>query len=368
MISHSAALYGAQRSLYDLAVGLRALRVEVVATAPERGPLTDLLNRSGIATRILPCRNWVHSRTSYHWMRKFLIAKNQAKKASRWIADDRFDIVHTNSVVTPVGAMAAKRAGLPHVWHVREGMPPKAGFFYLGFDRVRQLIEDTTFKMVGISKHSCEGMRTFCPDEKIKLIYNGPLEGDQAREPLSERSFGDKIQVLCVGRASVAKGHDVAARAVARLRRQGHDATLTIAGDIPTDFHRELDSILPEGLITPGYLADPTSLYKSHNVLAMASQREAFGRVTVEAMSHGCVVIGSDSGATPEIIEHGVSGLLFAAGNEVALADEILSLKAKPSFYQSIREEGRRQVFNRFTRDRYAREVNDIYREVVRTV
>ncbi len=369
LISHSAALYGAQRSLYDLAVGLRDRKVEVVATVPEKGPLLDLLQRQRIATRILPCRNWVNSRGAYQWARKFLIAKTQARQAAVWMREERFDIVHTNSLVTPVGAMAAKRIGLRHIWHVREGMPPKPNYFLLNFDKVRKFIDDSTHAMVGISQHSCEGMKEFCPEKKIRLIYNGPLDAKDADRPLSGRAnVGSPIQVLCVGRSSPAKGHDVAAGAVARLIKAGIGATLTIAGEIPKDFRGKLEAILPEGLIAPGYVSNPTSLYQSHDVLAMASQQEAFGRVTVEAMAHGCVVVGTASGGTPEIVGHRLTGLLFPPGNDEALAREILNLHHDPELYQSLRQEAHREAFSRFTRERYAREVAELYREAVRDV
>lgn len=367
LISHSAALYGAQRSLYDLAQGLREQRVEVVATVPEKGPLMDLLQKGRFEVRLLPCRNWVNSRGTYHWARKYLIAQRQARRASCWIAEERFDVIHTNSLVTPVGAMAAKRLRLPHIWHVREGMPPPPDYFFLSFDKVRKFVGMTTKTMIGISRHTCEGMKVFCPDEKIKLIYNGPLDPKHADRSLPNRHIEEEpIRVLCVGRSSAAKGHDVAAKAVARLQKQGVSATLTIAGEATTAFLTELKQILPDGLNALGFVSDPTELYRTHDVLAMASQEEAFGRVTVEAMANGCVVLGTASGGTPEIIEHKVSGMLFPPGNDEALASLITEVRRDSDLYVALREEAHQQAYTRFTRDRYAREVVEEYSQGLR--
>jgi glycosyltransferase involved in cell wall biosynthesis len=43
----------------------------------------------------------------------------------------------------------------------------------------------------------------------------------------------------------------------------------------------------------------------------MCSVAEGFGRVTAEFMSWGKPVIGRNSGATPEIVEDGLNGLLY---------------------------------------------------------
>lgn len=367
LISHSAALYGAQRSLLDLAIGLRKAKIEVVATVPEKGPLMDLLQRAQIEVRMLPCRNWVNSRGTYHWARKYVIAKRQANKAAVWISQDRFDIIHTNSLVTPVGAMAAKKVKLPHIWHVREGMPPAPDFFFLSFDKVREFINETTTAMIGISQHSCEGMREFCPEEKIRLIYNGPLDSSLINRPLPpKQTVGSPIRVLCVGRSGEAKGHDVAAKAVAKLRAMGIPVTLTIAGEIPETFEKKLKLILPEGLELPGFVAEPTELYQTHDILAMASKQEAFGRVTVEAMASGCVVVGSASGATPELIGHNVTGVLVQPEIDEALAEGILGLRNDQDLYESLRSAAHKDAYSRFTRERYADEVADLYRKTLR--
>jgi glycosyltransferase involved in cell wall biosynthesis len=366
LVSHSSALYGAQRSLIDLATGLRDQGIEVVGTAPEAGPLVDLLECQGFDVRIMPCRNWVHSRTAYHWYRKWVIAHRQARIASDWIGGEGFDLIHTNSVVTPVGALAAKSAGLPHVWHVREGMPPKPDFFFMPFAKVRRFIQETTRFMVGISKHSCEGMKSFCPPDRIRLVYNGPISKVEASDDSFRREgLNNPLRLLCVGRVSLAKGHDVAARGLALLRTQGIDARLSIAGDVAAEFRDDLLKIAPEGLHFLGFVQDTSELYRKHDILLMTSQKEAFGRVTVEAMARGCLVVGTDSGGTPELIEHGQSGLIFQPGDAKELAEHVASLVGNGELIMKLRVNAHCKAFSEFTRERYARQVAELYREAL---
>ena len=364
LVSHSSALYGAQRSLFDLALGLRQIGVEAVVGVPEHGPLEDLLRTEGFDVHLMPCRNWIHSRTAYHWLRKWVIANRQARSAATWIAAERFDLIHTNSVVTPVGALAAKRTGLPHIWHVREGMPPKPNFFFFPFPRVRKFIERTTRLMVGISKHSCEGMKSFCPPDRIRLVYNGPISEREVTDTSYLREgFADPIRLLCVGRVSRAKGHDVAARALSSLRTQGLNVQLSIAGEVSDDFRGELLAIAPEGVNFLGFVQDPSELYRSHDILVMSSQKEAFGRVTVEAMARGTVVIGTNSGGTPELIGHGETGLLFDPGDAEGLASQVKILLEDRQLIQRLRVNAHQEAFARFTRERYAQDVAKLYRE-----
>src|SRR5690349_12630320 len=96
LLSHSSGLYGAQRSLYDLAHGLRTIGIEALITVPEPGPLEDLAKGDGFDVRRLPCRNWVNSRGTYHWIRKYLLAKGQARTAAKWVQSENLDLIHTN--------------------------------------------------------------------------------------------------------------------------------------------------------------------------------------------------------------------------------------------------------------------------------
>jgi len=70
-------------------------------------------------------------------------------------------------------------------------------------------------------------------------------------------------------------------------------------------------------------------LYHRMDVLVLPSrqagfEQEQFGRALVEAMACGVAVVGSDSGAIPEVVGDG--GLIFAAGDAPALADHLASL------------------------------------------
>jgi glycosyltransferase involved in cell wall biosynthesis len=93
------------------------------------------------------------------------------------------------------------------------------------------------------------------------------------------------------------------------------------------------------------------------SVLVLASRstptwKEQFGRVLTEAMACGVPVIGSNSGAIPEVI--GDAGVVFPEGDSAALARALSELAAAPARRMALAALGRKRVQNEFTQERIA--------------
>ena len=100
------------------------------------------------------------------------------------------------------------------------------------------------------------------------------------------------------------------------------------------------------------------------DVLALPSRtvpkwKEQFGRVIIEAHACAIPVIGSLSGAIPEVI--GGGGLTFAERNPKALAATILRLAADPALGIRMGAVGRQQVEEHYTWQRVAEQMYNIY-------
>jgi glycosyltransferase involved in cell wall biosynthesis len=97
------------------------------------------------------------------------------------------------------------------------------------------------------------------------------------------------------------------------------------------------------------------------DVLVCPSDHEPFGMIVLEALAAGRPVVASDSGGPAEILEDGKSGLLFRTGDPEALAAALLEVLEDPSLARSLADAGRQRVRDAFSRDRYAREVQELY-------
>lgn len=97
--------------------------------------------------------------------------------------------------------------------------------------------------------------------------------------------------------------------------------------------------------------------------LTRPNWKEQFGRVLVEAMASGVPVIGSDSGAIPDVI--GDAGLIFPEGDAAALAAHLCQLQQDSALRQSLRQQGRARVLAHFTHRGVAEATAQVYAEMM---
>jgi glycosyltransferase involved in cell wall biosynthesis len=97
--------------------------------------------------------------------------------------------------------------------------------------------------------------------------------------------------------------------------------------------------------------------------LTRRNWKEQFGRVLVEAMASGIPVIGSDSGAIPDVIGEG--GLVVPEGDVNALADALLRLMNRPDEAAALGQKGRARMLAHFTHESVADATVRVYRELM---
>ena len=91
--------------------------------------------------------------------------------------------------------------------------------------------------------------------------------------------------------------------------------------------------------------------------------KEQFGRVIIEAQACETPVIGSSSGAIPDVV--GPGGLIFPEGDAAALALAMTALHADPQKARELGKLGRRQAEEHYTWERVAQRMWEIYSEVL---
>ncbi|MDP9428451.1 MAG: glycosyltransferase, partial [Actinomycetota bacterium] len=132
-----------------------------------------------------------------------------------------------------------------------------------------------------------------------------------------------------VGRLAPQKRADRLVQAFARMREP---ASLVVVGDGP-DRERvhALAAGLPRVHLT-GFVEHTAvpAVLASLDVLVLPSAYEEMGSVLTEAMASGLPVVASDVGGIPEVVQHGVTGLLVPPGDVDALAAALDRLAADP--------------------------------------
>ena len=72
-----------------------------------------------------------------------------------------------------------------------------------------------------------------------------------------------------------------------------------------------------------GFQASPQSYMRAADIFVLASRRESFGLVLVEARQAGCAIIASDVDGIPEALDHGAAGILFPPSDIPQLTKEL---------------------------------------------
>ena len=186
------------------------------------------------------------------------------------------------------------------------------------------------------------------PDLRQRLMLTGPVVG-------------------YVGRLVAEKGLDTLLHSFARMKGSGE---LLLVGDGPLE--RALHKLAAElGIaarchFVPGVAYEDVADYMNlMDVLVLPSRttnhwKEQFGRVLVEAMGCQVAVVGSDSGAIPEVI--GDAGFVFLEGDIPALAYILSQLIQDRSLRLTKAEAGWQRVQSQFTVERVAQQLLDVWR------
>jgi glycosyltransferase involved in cell wall biosynthesis len=104
------------------------------------------------------------------------------------------------------------------------------------------------------------------------------------------------------------------------------------------------------------HIDDPTlrSLYSDCTAFVLPSSGEGFGLVYLEAMWAGKPVIAARSGAAPEVVEQGKTGLIVEYGDTAALGTAMSRLLSDPAQARALGAEGERKQNERYTFECYS--------------
>jgi glycosyltransferase involved in cell wall biosynthesis len=200
-------------------------------------------------------------------------------------------------------------------------------------------------------------------DGKIRLVYEGIELG--RFQPGSGRTSSDSAaRILSVARLVEPKGLEHLLAACRILRDAGHAVHCEIIGG-PT--HSEMNYYLKLLKLrrTLGLEAEVTFLgaqpfdrvlqrYREVDVFVLPAVQSSDGRrditpnALIEAMAMHLPVVSTQSGAIPEIVEDGVSGLLVPPGDAAALAQAITRLLSDGVLREQLGRNARKRVEERF--------------------
>jgi len=200
------------------------------------------------------------------------------------------------------------------------------------------------------------------PAERIHNIHHFY---ECSTPPPPAPSSGD---TLFLGRLSQEKGVDLLLRAWAKVKNRNR--RLVIAGTGPEESSLKKlasDLNLPNVVFT-GFLnkEQQVSLWSNSSALVVPSiWDEPFGMVVLEAWAKERPVVAYAKGALPELIHHGVSGLLADPFSVEALAKNIQELIDKPDLGPRLGKAGNLRLKDEFNRTLWLSRIESVYQKVM---
>ena len=113
-----------------------------------------------------------------------------------------------------------------------------------------------------------------------------------------------------------------------------------------------------------GFKANPLPYMQAAYIFVLASRRESFGIVLVEARQAGCAIIASNVDGIPEALDYGAAGMLVPPKDVTALAKAMERLLANPPEHAKWKRSAR-QNLERLTIDNMVKQVDVVYRELL---
>jgi len=191
--------------------------------------------------------------------------------------------------------------------------------------------EDLRQKLIGLGE---EPSRIVSLRNGVDLKRFSPGDRAAARQRLGLSGF----TLLSVGSLIPRKGHELIIEALAELP----DASLMIAGSGP--LRAELERVAREKGVTArvrflGEIAhdDLTDAYRAADMLVLASSREGWANVLLEAMACGTPVVATNVNGTPEVIQDSALGQLVEERSAPALAQAITALRLRTPDRNAVR-------------------------------
>lgn len=362
-LGSSTGLYGAERWILALVKHFQVAQIEstvsVIQDTPGPTPaLCAQAARSGIPTQVFES----HGKLS-------LSAIGQLR---RFIRGHGIDILHTHGYKTDIiGYLAAlgtdcKIIATPHGWGKDAGAKLQ---LYEALDRFVFRFLDA---VVPLSADLYEGLsRSPGVAKRLRMIRNGVdlSEVDTTTEP-SPELLGWKapggVVIGYIGQLIPRKGIDTLIRAFHRLDIPHRHLCIVGSGPQRAELER-LAAELGEQHRTHffGYRDDRIALLKGFDVFVLPSALEGIPRSAMEAMAAGIPVIATDIPGCRDLIEAGVSGLLFDVGDDVGLARHIERIAADELLRASLGLGGRRLVNARYSAAAMAEAYADLYQRLV---
>lgn len=346
-------------------------KIEPLIILPTKGNGEKILIENQIPYRFIKSYTWTipfnqSLKNVFRVIRSIFVNYIAINKIRKIIEEYKPALVHINTSWTYAGAIAAYQKKIPVVWHIREYLEEDQNRRYWNKQYSYQQYNKAK-KVITISNDLYNKYSKVLDNNKMTVIYDG-VDIAKYHNPEKDIFTDSEINTFIItGGLYKGKCHIDLINALKIVKDRGYgNFMLHIVGKGKEELNlkSQVNALdLQKNIIFEGFQSNTVAYYNKADVMFMTSRCEAFGRVTVEAMLSGLLVIGSNSGATPEIIGDRY-GYLYERGNSEDLAEKIIYVIEHKEEARSKMKAGRQMALEKFSSKKNTADIYKLFSEI----
>lgn len=371
-------LGGVARSAHRTAAAIAQLGwdVHVVAwtrTVDAGGMVTEQQDHGVFVHRVGLFSNWDYS-------------MQHSLNVLEWLHEEREFTAVWGHYLFPAGYLAvlfARMQSLPCTVSARGNDIDRLMFPPGDFSRLHWTLEHADL-VTCVSAELQRKINVLVPAEKARVMVLGNVVDSETFQRTTDTAVlaelrgrwqiePDEVVLGFCGELRHKKGLPFLLTALAEIRTQ-HSACLLVIGAVRPRERAQLTTFAAEHpeaaerILVTGHLEEPGDVAQALSLCDIVLQPSVWDGMpnsVLEAMACGCLVIGSDAGGIPEIIDHGQTGFLVPRSrlNHLATAvHEVLALSRQHR--RQIGQQAADSVRTHFHADRESRRLADVMRQL----
>ena len=299
------------------------------------------------------------------------------KELKQVISRENPDIIHTHGSIS--GRIAGRQCGA-RVLYTRHCVFPLAGYIKRGpvhwlYGMINRHYADHA---IAVSPAAAENLTDMgVPDGMITVMMNGAAALERG-SPETCRALRQRWNIPegvftagILARLEPYKGQMLLLDAAKLLLDQGRELCILIggAGSQEQALRERIQALGLSGrVLLLGFVENVAEVLSILDVQLNCSYgTETSSIAIIEGMSMGLPSVASNYGGNPWLVDDGVSGLLFESGNARDLAEKLAQMMDDPEKRGALGRGARQAYETRFTGEIYAKNVEDVYRNMMDT-
>ncbi|MDB4024190.1 glycosyltransferase family 4 protein [Flavobacteriaceae bacterium] len=246
---------------------------------------------------------------------------------SNYIKDHSIDLVYTNTSTILSGGIAAKKNGIPSLFHIHE--IPTGNKLYEFFSG--KIINRISDKVLTVSESVKKHWLKYIDDKKIARIYNGIIFS-KTNSLVKPKRDQDDFVIISVARIIPYKGHSYLIDIADELIKKSTKFKFLIVGDTLPSYvsyeksvkQKVKDLGLENQIKFLGFREDVSSILKQSDLfIHPAIAPDPLPTVLFESLHNDLLSVATNLGGAIEILDNGNNGLLIPYNDPKKAADLI---------------------------------------------